>query len=239
MSIVKLPNSRCYWRPDIGVKDIINAKSINQFERIKNILHFSDNSQMLSRDNPKYDKIFKIRPLVDELNMKFGQIPPENCLSLDEQICATKVRHHLKQYLPMKPNKWGFKLFVLCDTKGLAYNFEIYTGAEDLYTQRKDDEPDLGASGNVVVRLTRVINKFMNYSFFCDNYYISLPLLVHMAKNGIYVTGTARRNRIPNCKLMDESKMKKMPWGTSEEFVACVDRVKNKNCFINFHQWDL
>ena len=65
-------------------------------------------------------------------------------------------------------------MFVLCDTKGLAYNFEIYTGAEDLYTQRKADKPDLGASGNVVVRLTRVINKFMNYLIFCDNYYIYL-----------------------------------------------------------------
>lgn len=50
-----------------------------------------------------------------------------------------------------------------------------------------------------------------------------------MAKNGIYVTGTARRNRIPNCKLMDEHKMKKMPRGTSEEFVACVDGVDISN----------
>ena len=114
---------------------------------------------MLNRDNPKYDKLFKIRPLVNKLNMKFGQIPPEDCLSLDEQICTTKVWHYLKQYF-----------LVLCDTKGLANNFEIYTKAEDLYTQRKDDEPDLGASGNVVVRLTRVINKFMNF-LFCDNYY--------------------------------------------------------------------
>ena len=65
--------------------------SINKFEWLKNILHFSDNSLMLNRDDPKYDKLFKKSPLVDELNMKFGQIPPEDCLSLDEQISATNV----------------------------------------------------------------------------------------------------------------------------------------------------
>ena len=37
--------------------------------------------------------------------------------------------------------------------------------------------------------------KFLNF-LFCDNYYISIPLLVHMARNGSYVTCTARRNSI-------------------------------------------
>ena len=50
-----------------------------------------------------------------------------------------------------------------------------------------------------------------------------------MAKNGSYVTGTARRNRIPNFKLIDENKMKKVPRGSSEEFVACVDGVNISN----------
>ena len=67
MSIVKLPKSRCYWSPDMGVKDIINSMSINKFEWLKNILHFSDNSLMLNRDDPKYDKLFKIRPLLSLL----------------------------------------------------------------------------------------------------------------------------------------------------------------------------
>ena len=37
----------------------------------------------------------------------------------------------MKQYLPNKPKKWGFKLFVLCDTTGYAYKFDIYSGFTD------------------------------------------------------------------------------------------------------------
>lgn len=54
---------------------------------------------------------------------------------------------------------------------------------------------------------------------------MSLPLVVHMAKQGIYMLGTVQRNRIPNCKLIEESKMKKLPRGSSEEYVASIDGV--------------
>lgn len=51
-------------------------------------------------------------------------------LFVDEQICATEARHQLKQYIPKKPHKYGFKLFVLAGVSGFAYNFEFYTGAK-------------------------------------------------------------------------------------------------------------
>lgn len=52
-------------------------------------------------------------------------------LSIDEQICATKVRHHMKQYVPLKSHKWGYKLFALSGVSGFCYKFEIYTGTEN------------------------------------------------------------------------------------------------------------
>jgi hypothetical protein len=67
-------------------------------------------------------------------------------------MCATKVRHFMKQYMPIKPHKWGFQLFVLAGVSGFAYRFEIYSGQENLFP-RQNDEPDLGASANIVVRL--------------------------------------------------------------------------------------
>lgn len=33
--------------------------------------------------------------------------------------------------MPAKPHKWGMKLFVLCDSHGYSYGFEVYTGAGD------------------------------------------------------------------------------------------------------------
>lgn len=72
--------------------------------------------------------------------------------SVDEQLCATKARRHLKQYLPAKPHKWGYKLYALCGTDLFAYNFEIYTGKENDSKFRLQNETDLGSSANIVVQ---------------------------------------------------------------------------------------
>ena len=63
-------------------------------------------------------------------------------------------RFYMKKYLPNKPKKWGFKLFVLCDTTGYAYKFEIYSGFTDV---PQDNESNLQSSANVVVRLVREV----------------------------------------------------------------------------------
>lgn len=47
----------------------------------------------------------------------------EECLSLDEQICPTKAKFFIKQYLPIKPHKWGYKLYVLCGVSGFAHDY--------------------------------------------------------------------------------------------------------------------
>ncbi|CAH2108763.1 unnamed protein product [Euphydryas editha] len=51
----------------------------------------------------------------------------------------------LHQYLPNKPHKWGYKLLVLCDDRGFANDFEIYSEMENNPDLRLPNEPDLGA----------------------------------------------------------------------------------------------
>lgn len=81
---------------------------INMFEIIRHFLHFNNNNTMLDKDNQNFDRLHKIRPLVNHLNSKFSIIQCRKCLSVDEQLCATKVRSYLKQYLPEKPHTWGY-----------------------------------------------------------------------------------------------------------------------------------
>ncbi|KAJ8941586.1 hypothetical protein NQ314_010365 [Rhamnusium bicolor] len=199
MSVSSLPRTRAYWRSDIGVSNIQDVMTINEFEKIKNTLHFNDNNTVVGKDDPKYDELHKIRPLIDHLNSRFSYISLEPQLAIDEQICATKFRNHMKQYLP------------ICSV-----------GLQDIL---KEDEPGLGVTGNVVVRLTRIVPKNLNYCIYFDNFYSSVPLMVHLANQGIYRLATVRRNRIPNNKLLEEKEMKKVDRGTSEEYVANVDGV--------------
>lgn len=58
---------------------------------------------------------------------------------------------------------------------------------------------------------------------------MSLPLLEHLAKEGVLSLGTVRRNRISNCKLPTDKEVSKKECGFSMEFVANVDGIDISN----------
>lgn len=222
MSLVQLPRVTNHWSPILGTPLIQETISLNKFEKIRQSLHFNDNSKNLPREHPDHDRIYKIRPLVDSLNKAYSNIPMEEHLCVDEQMCSTKSRNTLKRYNPNKPHKWGYKVYVLSGVTGFAYKTEIETGKENVVL---DGEPDLGASSNVVMRLARMIPRHQNFRLYFDNYFTSLRLLEYLAKEGILSLGTIRRNRIPDCKLSTEKLMMKKERGYSEEYVADVNGI--------------
>ncbi|XP_049304996.1 piggyBac transposable element-derived protein 1-like isoform X1 [Bactrocera dorsalis] len=120
--------------------------------------------------------------------------------------------------MPNKPHKWGIKLFVLCDTSGFAYRFEVYNGAGDNVIL--PGQPDLGATSNVVVRLSQTIPNFRNHILYFDNFITSLPLLVLLRARGIFSLGTLRIPRIPNCKLPNEKDIRDELRGYSCEYMG-------------------
>jgi len=219
-SVFRVPNVRDYWSVELNFSQISDAMSLRRYETIRRFLHFNNNHTMLSKDNPNFDRLHKIRPLIDHLNTKYSSVQCNQYLSVDEQLCATKARSYLKQYLPDKPHKWGYKLFVLCDDDGFSYKFEIFTGQENWEKFRLPSEPDLGASSNVVVRLTRNVPQNKNHKLYCDNYYTSIPLFEFLYQKGILALGTVRCNRIPNCTLPNDKYVKNLKRGTSVDKVS-------------------
>lgn len=168
----------------------------------KNSLHFNDN--ILLETNAGKDRLFKIRPLIDNLLPKFQALPKSQMLVVDEQMVPFKGRSSLKQYVPSKPHKWGYKIFVLCDTHGLVADFSIYTGE----IRPVPGLPDLGASSNVVLGLSRSIPENKNYVLFFDNWFTSINPLVNLHQRGIPAMGTVRANRISGCRLPSDAEMK-------------------------------
>ncbi|XP_063634940.1 piggyBac transposable element-derived protein 3-like [Cydia splendana] len=223
MSLIKLPRVTSHWAPILGTELIQRTMALNKFEKIRQLLHFNDNSKAVPRSDPNHDRIFKFRPVVDTLNTSYKEITLEKQLCVDEQMCSTKARNVLKRYNPNKPHKWGYKIYVLSGVSGFAYKTEIETGTENVVNQ---GEPDLGASSNVVMRLARIIPRHENFRLYFDNYFTSLPLLEYLVKEGILSLGTIRRNRIPDCKLSSEKVIKKKERGYSEEYVADVNGVE-------------
>lgn len=222
MSLIQLPRVTKHWSPVLGTPLIQETMTLNKFEKIRQTLHFNDNSKDLPRSSADCDRLYKIRPVVNSLNAAFSKVPLEEHLCVDEQMCSTKARNALKRYNPNKPHKWGYKVFVLSGKSGFAYNTEVETGKENKVLQ---GEPDLGASSNVVVRLARIIPRHQKFKIYFDNYFTSLRLMEYLAKGGILSLGTIRRNRIPDCKLTSEKLMQKKERGYSEEYVADVNGI--------------
>lgn len=72
--------------------------------------------------------------------------------SVDESMVKFKGRSNLKQYLPNKPIKRGFKIWVRADQYGYVSDFEIYTGKN--YENAKGNTGGLGLGEYVVKKMT-------------------------------------------------------------------------------------
>lgn len=185
MSGYKYPNIRAYWG-EYAFPPIQHTMPRNRFDKIRRYLHFNDNDTVPPKSSPKHDLLYKIRPVIDHFNDKFTSFPLPQHLCVDEQMCSTKMKAMLRQYLANKPHKWGFKLFVLSDSFGYSYRFEVYCGAGDNVVL--PGTPDLGAAANVVVRLSKNLPDFKNHILYFDNFYTSLPLLTYLRSRGMYYT---------------------------------------------------
>lgn len=224
MSCVKLPSTRLYWSKHVGQQQVYETMTCNRFDAIKKNLHFNNNENFKPRGTDGYDKLFKVRPLLDKIRERLLLVPKEEYLAVDEQIIPTKCRHEIKQYNPAKPHKWGYKNQVLSGVSGFSYDFDIFAG--DQSNTFPSDAPDLGVSSNVVTRLASTVPKHQNHKLFFDNWFNSPNLQVYLFKNGILPLGTVRLNRVPNSNMPTEKELKKKGRGSMEEKTAEIDGVK-------------
>ena len=132
MSIHRLPSLRDYWSSDwvLGVPEFAKVIPRNRFLDIWNNLHLCDNSKMPQRGEPNFDKLFKVREFLNDLNTNFRiNYNPHREQAVDEAMIKYKGRTSLKQYMPMKPIKRGIKMWCRADsTNGYLCEFDIYTG---------------------------------------------------------------------------------------------------------------
>lgn len=126
MTIVDLPFRRMYWSPGTKQRLVSDAMTVNRFEEIISILHANDNELEKKKGEPGFDRLHKIRPLLVALNNNFDLCAnKETHVSVDEQIIPFKGRHSLKVYMMKKPNKWGYKVWVMAGQSGYVHKFRF------------------------------------------------------------------------------------------------------------------
>ena len=191
MGMVQLPSMYDYWstNPILGAPRIVRGMGRNRFCSILSHLHLNDNSRMPGRSDPDYDKLYKVRPLLERIRLNSqASYQPHQQLAVDEAMILFKGHSVLKQYMPLKPIKQGYKMWCLCDsTNGYMYNMSLYMGAGD---GKNEDS----LSSRVVQQLVQPIYH-ANHHIYMDNFISSIDLATKLAENNTYTIGTARTGR--------------------------------------------
>ncbi|KAJ8353412.1 hypothetical protein SKAU_G00209790 [Synaphobranchus kaupii] len=197
LGLVKPSAARDLWRKDRLHNHPFPCSVMPgyRYEAIGAFLHMSDTTADVINDQLKgqagYDGLFRLKPLHDQiLTACRAYYHPHRNLAIDERMVASKARHGMKQYLKDKPTKWGFKLFVLADSKtGYTCDFSVYQG-------KALTPSGNGLSFDAVVNLLWVPYLGTGYHVFVDNFYTSTALFRHLHRIHYGACGTIRENRI-------------------------------------------
>ncbi|XP_065892156.1 piggyBac transposable element-derived protein 4-like [Dysidea avara] len=197
MGIVVKKSYTEYWstNPIIHTPIFSAIFTRKRFLQIKRCLHFSSDTGGASADR-QTDRLRKIRPVVSFLTKRFSEVfMPLRNLCIDESLLLWKGRLLFKQYIPKKRNRFGIKLFVLCDCKTrYILDFIVYTGDRSDITFEKE----FGYTGSVVrTLLSPYLGK--GHILYVDNWYSSPTLFANLFKNHTGACGTVggRRTKMP------------------------------------------
>lgn len=108
IGIKRMPSYKDYWSssPDLHDSYISSLMSQKRFGWLLGHFHINDNSLMANRNSPDFDRLYKVRPVLDHLGKAFAKsLLPSEVLALDESMIKFKGRSTLKQYMPKKPIK--------------------------------------------------------------------------------------------------------------------------------------
>lgn len=151
MGIKRDPSYRDYWSTCLDLHDdyLSSLMTVNRFGWLLSSLHLNDNSVMAKRGETDYDKLYKVQPFLKKIKGNFQKYYlPHKIIAVDESMIKSKGRSSLKQYMPKKPIKRGYKVWSLADKHGYLWNFDLYTG-------KRGDSVETNLGGRIVKDLTK------------------------------------------------------------------------------------
>lgn len=234
MGIKKLPAIKDYWSSNDEIRDpyISSLMSKNRFMWLLGNIHLNDNSQQPMKGEAGFDKLYKLRPYLNKLLETYKYYyDSDEYQSVDESMIKFKGRSSLRQYMPQKPIKRGYKVWVRANQSAYISDFQIYTGKVDT------SEKHLGT--RVVKDLTKDIAG-ENHKVYFDNYFTSMQLMNDLKKSKIYACGTVRKDRkgLP-IDFKNDKSMKRgdTDWRMTNKGIVSMKWMDKKPIYFlsNFH----
>lgn len=174
MGFNPLPSMRLYWSQDKNFYNerVARVMPLKRFLKILRYLHLNDNSKMPKKGQPNFDRLYKLRPLLDHINEIFKKMfSPSRYLSVDESMVRFKGRSSLKQYMPMKPIKRGFKVWVIaCAVTGYCLGISVYEG-------KYEGDNTMKSLGERVIDKLTIAFQGLGYCLFYDNFFSNIVMM--------------------------------------------------------------
>lgn len=182
-----LSDLREFWHPLFGNILFRASMSRNRFETLSRHIRFDDSATRSARRNR--DKFAPFREIWDIINTNLLKyyIPGKN-LTIDEQLVPFRGRVSFRQYIPSKPDKYGMKIWWICDSvnsyplKGIPYLGKL--------------GPERGVNlALTVVEQLCVPFHGTNRNVTFDNYFTSFELAQKLLSVKLTCVGTLRKNK--------------------------------------------
>lgn len=173
------------WSEDQGRAIFGSTMSLRRFQTIMKFLRFDDRD---TRERRRFDD--KLAPFRNIWDMFVNQCRDNFTVgpnaTVDEQLVSFRGRCPFKVFMPSKPDKYGIKVWVLCDTNtAYAYNLEVYLG-------KTGEFPEVGQASRVVKSLS---TRLSGQNITVDNFFTSYELAQSLLQRNITLLGTMRSNK--------------------------------------------
>ena len=191
MGLCTKPTIEDYWSETwlTNTPNFAQVMTRNRYKLLSSFLHFANNSARLERNDPEFDALFKVRPVLKEVLPAWqdSYIPGRN-LSIDESMVSFRGKIFFRQYIQSKHHRFGMKVFVLaCSSTSYTYKWDVYTGGMYQYDRQ------VGQVYSVVNKLSENIPE--GHILFLDSFYTSPKLCKDLYDHGLGVCGTVGQHR--------------------------------------------
>ena len=186
MGIVKLPHAHMYWEQMWRQPFVASAFTRNRFIELLRYFYVAPPTP----PDVRHSASDKIAPLIDSCQRTFpAHYNPIQQLAVDEAMEAMvpfRGRSKMKQFMPKKPHKWGYKIWCLA-CNGYLLNFIVYKG-------RHQHSGDLSYTNKVVADLTQPYQQG-GHTVYLDQFFTNPTLADYLLSKGIRICGTMKKNR--------------------------------------------
>jgi hypothetical protein len=193
-------------QPQFRSIGLIYSRFLTRFSRDRfKVLNVSFRiSDPESFDDSESNPVSYCKDFIEHCNKAFSLYwKPEQHIAFDESVVAFTGYSKIKQYLPLKPHPFGYKIWAM-STSGYCIRFELYEGADSNETQHSKTH-------DLIVKFVKGMEE-KNYILYVDNFFTSPTLAVDLASKGIAICGSVRinRKRMPTRDQLNDETLKEL-----------------------------